>query len=261
MKTNIKKSLIFKTLPAAMTLWLVFSSGTTYAADTLTIAAASNLTYVMPSLVEAFEASNKDLKVRASLSSTGNLYSQIRNGAPFDLFLAADEERPKRLFAEGFTEGEPFTYAIGGLVLWSREKLNVVEGLYLLSSPEIKRIALANPDHAPYGAATREALIDAGLWSVLKDKFIYGENVGQAAQFVQSGAAQAGFMAESLLKNPAMEGGSFYRLPAGSHTPLVQRGVVLKRKGRFNSAALRFRDFLFSPAAKKILKAYGYGVD
>ena len=251
----------FYKLCVSVPLWFLVLTGTAYAAEQLNIAAASNLTYVMPEVVKSFEKKHRNIRVRLSLSSTGNLYSQIKNGAPFDIFLAADELRPRLLHSEGLTEGAPFAYAKGGLVLWSSGKLNLVEGLFVLSSPRIKRVALANPQHAPYGEAAREALVDAGLWEVLKEKFIFGENIGQTAQFVQSGSAQAGFIAESLLNSPAMKGGTSYPVPEGSYKPLVQRGVILKGGKKNILAASSFKDFLLSEEARAILKKFGYGVD
>lgn len=228
--------------------------------DTLNIAAASNLTYVIPDIIKSFEDSHKDIKVRLSLASTGNIYSQIKNGAPFDIFLSADSLRPDLLFNAGMTMGKPFTYAKGGLVLWSDKKMSFVEGLFVLSSPKIKKIAIANPMHAPYGVAAKSALQVAGLWEVLRPKLIYGENVGQTAQFVKSGSVQVGFIAESMLKSPVMEGGSSYSLPAGSYDAITQRGVIIKRDKTLASAIL-FRDFLLSERASKIFKEFGYGVD
>ncbi|MDT8317370.1 MAG: molybdate ABC transporter substrate-binding protein [bacterium] len=228
--------------------------------DVLSVAAASNLTYVMPAIIKKFEGRHKDIKVRLSLASTGNIYSQIKNGAPFDIFLSADRERPDLLFDAGMTRGEPFTYASGGLVLWSDKEISFVEGLFVLSSPMIKKISIANPRHAPYGAAAKNALETAGLWEVLRPKFIYGENVGQAAQFVKSGSVQIGFIAESMLKSPAMQGGSSYILPAGSYDAITQRGVIIKRDKSLAPAML-FRDFLLSDEAKAIFKEFGYGVD
>lgn len=229
--------------------------------NTLNIAAASNLTYVMPEIVEAFENKYGDIKVRLSIASTGNLYSQIKNGAPYDIFLAADEKRPSLLYKSGLTDGKPFTYAKGHLVLWSSKKVNLVEGVYALSSAGFKKIAIANPKHAPYGEAAKAILEEAGLWEVLKEKFIYGENISQTAQFVLSGSAQAGFIAESMVKKDAIKKGTLYRFPEGSHKPVLQRGVILKRKrGNLEAAAL-FRDFLASQRAVEILRAFGYEVD
>lgn len=256
-----RKKRIMKFKAILCTLGLVVVCGAAYASDQLNIAAASNLTYVMPKIIKVFEEKHEDIKVRLSLSSTGSLYSQIINGAPFDLFLAADEIRPRLLSEKGLTEGKPFTYARGALVLWSSEGINFVEGLYVLSSPNIRKVALANPKHAPYGEAAREVLEEAGLWEVLKEKFIFGENIGQTAQFVQSGSAQIGFIAESHLHNPAMQGGSFYRIPEGSYKALIQRGVILNGERKNIVAASKFRDFLASEEAKKILRDFGYGVE
>ena len=243
-----------------MSLWLITLTGVAHSSTTLNVAAASNLTYVMPEIIKSFEERHKDIKVRLSLASTGNIYSQIKNGAPFDIFLSADGLRPDLLFKAGMTVGEPFTYARGGLVLWSDKKMSFVEGLFVLSSPGIKKIAIANPRHAPYGAAAKDALEEAGLWEVLKDKLIYGENVGQAAQFVKSGSVQAGFISESMLKSPSIKGGSSYILPVGSYEAIRQRGVIIKRE-MDSAPAMLFRDFLLSGDAKKIFKEFGYGVD
>jgi molybdate transport system substrate-binding protein len=232
--------------------------GTANSTTTLNIAAASNLTYVMPRLIKSFEGIHKDIKVSLSLASTGNIYSQIKNGAPFDIFLSADHERPDLLFNEGMTIDKPFTYAKGGLVLWSNKKINFVEGLFVLSSAKIKRIAIANPRHAPYGAATRNALKSAGIWEVIEPKLIYGENVGQTAQFVKSGSAQVGFIAEAMLKSPAMQGGSSYILPVGTFETITQRGVILKKA---KPSAIIFRDFLLSDRAGHIFKEFGYGIE
>lgn len=222
----------------------------------LNLAAASNLTYVMPALVKAFEKEHNHIRIRLSLASSGSLYMQIRQGAPYDLYLAADEKRPHLLYEEGLTKEEPFVYATGRLILWSQEKTDFSEGLKALISPRFKKIALANPKHAPYGEAARGALEEEGLWRMLESKLIFGENISQTAQFVQTGSAQAGFIAESMLKNKAMKEGSVYHIPEAG---IIQRGVVLK--GKFTDGARLFRDFLFSDKGRKILTEFGYGVD
>ncbi len=253
--------LLFK-LCAFVPLWLMLFPGITLSGQqTLNIAAASNLTRVMPELIKAFEEENEDIRVRLSLASTGNIYTQIKNGAPFDLFLAADEARPALLQREGHTRGEPFVYARGNLVLWSSEKVIFVEGVFALSSPRYKKIAIANPSHAPYGEAARKVLEEAGLLEVLQKKLIIGENISQTAQFVHTGSAQAGFIAESLLNNPAMQGGTALKIPQDTYPPILQRGVIIRRKKGNPAAAEKFRDFLFKDKAKTILKTYGYGVD
>ena len=237
-----------------LTICLALFIGPASASDTLNIAAASNLTYVMPEIIKAFEKENKGMEVRLSLASTGSIYSQLMNGAPYDIFLSADELRPRLLYEEGMTEGEPFTYARGRLILWSSGREGFPEGIASLLSPGIKKIAMANPKHAPYGEAARRSLEKAGLLETLKGKLIFGENVGQTAQFVLSGSAQAGFIAESMLKVPAIRKGSFYRLPPGSVDSIVQLGVIIKRKGRNESAALLFKEFLYHERAKEILE-------
>jgi len=255
----VSKEWFFK-LSSSVALWLIILTGTAYAAETINIAASSNLTYVMPELIEAFEAEHKGLKVLLSLASTGSLYAQIKNGAPYDVFLSADMEHPQLLADAGLTDGQPFTYARGALVLWSAKKRSLVEGLFVLSSPNIKRVALPNPRHAPYGAAAKKALYEAGLWEVIQPKLVYGENVGQTAQFVLSGSAQAGFIAESMLRSPLMQEGSFYRLPPGMYEPIIQCGVILKRSEAGDKAGL-FREFLLSGTARKIFSSYGYGLE
>ena len=243
-------------------LFLIFFPSSTGAAEkTLNIAAASNLTYVMPEILKAFKEAHSDIKTKLSLASSGSLYSQITNGAPYDVFLSADELRASLLHKEGMTIGKPFTYARGKLVLWTGKKMTLVEGLFVLSSPKVKRIAIANPRHAPYGEAAKKALIDAGLWEVIEGKLIYGENIGQAAHFVNSGSADVGIIAESMLKSPAMAVGTSYILPEGSYEPITQYGVIIKDKRGNPEAAEIFRDFLKSKIAKAILKDYGYGVE
>jgi len=238
-----------------------FPSATGATEKTLNIAAASNLTYVMPEILKAFEETHEGIKTKLSLASTGSIYSQISNGAPYDVFLSADKLRPSLLYKDGNTIGKPFTYATGKLVLWTAKKMTLVEGLFVLSSPKVKRIAIANPRHAPYGEAAKKALIDAGLWEVIQPKLIYGENIGQAAHFVNSGSADVGVIAESMLKSPVMEEGTNYILPEGSYEPITQYGVIVKNKRGNPEAAELFRDFLQSEKAKTIFKAYGYGVE
>jgi len=227
----------------------------------LNIAAAANLTYVMPEIIKAFESEHNGITVRLSLSSTGALYSQIRNGAPYDIFLAADEERPALLYDEGFTDGEAFIYATGSIVLVSSKNIDPGNGLKALLSPEFRKIAIANPKHAPYGMAAKEAMESAGIWELLQPRLIFAENIGQAAHFVVTGSVQAGFLAESLLRNPALEGLHSYHISQENFGPILQRGVVLQRGGRASDAAITFKGFLFSERAKTIFKDFGYGVN
>ncbi|MDH3973480.1 MAG: molybdate ABC transporter substrate-binding protein [Deltaproteobacteria bacterium] len=246
------------TLSLSLALFISTAEG---AEKTLNIAAASNLTYVMPEIVKVFEKTHKGIKTKLSLASSGSIYSQIINGAPYDVFLSADELRPSLLYKEGKTIGKPFTYATGKLVLWTGKKMTLVEGLFVLSSPKVKRVAIANPRHAPYGEAAKKTLIDAGLWEVIQSKLIYGENIGQAAHFVSSGSADVGVIAESMLKSPVMASGTSYLLPEGSYDPITQYGVVIKNKRGNRERAQLFRKYLKSDIAQAIFKDYGYGVE
>lgn len=198
-------------------------------------------------------------RIDISAASTGKLYAQIRNGAPFDVLLSADASTPRRLVEEGLADGSTLhDYAIGRLVLWSRDPARVKDGETLLRKGAITRLAIANPDLAPYGAAAREALVYVRRWEELKPTLVMGENVGQAAQFVVSGAAPLGLLPRSLvLEARKTTPGSGWEVPASWHAPIVQTAVLLKR-GERNPAARGFLKFLQTPAAQKRIHAFGY---
>ena len=198
-------------------------------------------------------------RIDISAASTGKLYAQIVNGAPFDVLLAADAATPRRLADEGLANRATLhDYAIGRLVLWSRDPARVKDGEALLRRGRIDRLAIANPDLAPYGAAAREALRYLRRWDELQPKLVIGENVGQATQFVVSGAAPLGLLPRSLvLEARKTTPGSGWEVPAAWHAPIVQSAVLLKRGAR-NPAARGFLDYLQSPAAEKRIRAFGY---
>jgi len=198
-------------------------------------------------------------KIEISSASTGKLYAQIVNGAPFDVLLAADDTTPRKLVAEGLADGSTLhDYAIGRLVLWSRDPQRVKDGETLLRKGAIERLAIANPQLAPYGAAARDALHYVRRWEELKPKLVMGENVGQAAQFVVSGAAPLGLLPRSLvLEARKTTPGSGWDVPASWHAPIVQSAVLLTR-GERNPAARGFLKYLQSPAAKKKIHGFGY---
>ncbi len=196
-----------------------------------------------------------------SFGSSGNLYSQIQSGAPFDLFFSADEEYPKKLASAGLVDPASLRiYALGHLVLWvpktsplDPEKLQ----MELLAEPTVKRIAIANPQHAPYGRAAIAALDHYGLKSRVAERLVLGENVSQAAQFVQSGNAQAGLIALSLAESPAMKSaGKYWVLPSGTYPELKQAAVVIS-SSKHKTAAQAFLDFVLSPEGAAILRKYG----
>jgi molybdate transport system substrate-binding protein len=225
------------------------------------VAAASDLRFALDDVARALEAAHPDLSVQPTYGSSGNFVAQIQGGAPFDLFLSADVEYTRRLAAEGFTApGSEFVYGVGRIVLWvARDStLDLSRGLAALREPSVRRVALANPRHAPYGRAAESALKHAGLYDAVAPKLVLGENVAQAAQFVQSGAADAGIIALSLALAPALaNAGRHTEIPAASHPTLEQGGVILK-PARDPEAAARVRGFLTSPAGRAILKRYGF---
>jgi molybdate transport system substrate-binding protein len=226
----------------------------------LRIAAAADLKFAMDDLVGQYEKQSRT-KVSVTYGSSGNFFSQLENGAPFDLFFSADSEYVKKLEAAGFAEpGTARLYAIGLIVIWTPadSKVDVPgQGWKALLNPAVEKIAVANPDHAPYGRAAISALQKAGIYDAVKSKLVYGENISQAAQFVQSGTAQAGIIALSLAKSPAMRDGQRWDIPANLYAPLEQTAVVLKSSAN-KTAARAFLDFVLSPAGRGTLAKYGF---
>ena len=195
--------------------------------------------------------------------STGKLYAQIANGAPFDVFLSADQERPERLEKEGLAvAGSRFTYATGRLTLWSSEPGRVGgDGAATLRQGKFRRLAIANPDLAPYGAAAKETLEKLGLWERFKERIVMGETIGQAHTLVASGNAELGFVALSSVLSPRSETkGSRWDVPSELHAPIHQDAVLLTRAAG-NAAARGFLDFLRSEKAKAVIESYGYSID
>lgn len=230
-------------------------------AQKLTIAAASDLQVAMPELVGAYEKKTGK-KVRVVYGSSGNFFAQIQNGAPFDIFFSADMDYPKRLEAAGLTRPRTlYVYATGRIVVWvpNDSPLDLErEGPKALLSPEVKRIAIANPAHAPYGRAAKAALAKAGLLELLQGKLILGENVSQAMQFVHTGNAQAGILALSLALSPAMKAqGRYWLVPQELYPRLDQAAVILS--GAMNpAAAVEFLTFLKGDTEQAVMKRFGF---
>jgi len=243
-----------------LSLLALASPGFLQAAESITVAAAADLNFALTEVASRFEAAT-GTKVALSFGSSGNLYSQIQNGAPFDLFFSADEDYPKKLAATGLVDATTIrVYAIGHLVLWvPRESALDPEKLHmeLLTQDSVSRIALANPQHAPYGRAAMAALEHYGLRDRVASKLVYGENVSQAAQFVQSGNAQAGLIALSLAKSPAMaSAGKYWEIPTDAYPELKQAAGVVSASQRKKSAQA-FLDFVLSPEGAEILRKFG----
>jgi len=218
--------------------------------DVLRLAVATNFIDTARDLVHEFEKQS-DYRYVLSSGSTGKLYAQIINGAPFDVYLAADSERPLRLENAGLAvPGSRFTYAIGRLVLWSRYDNYVRPGAF----PDIEtfaHLAIANPRLAPYGRAARETLHALDAWQTVKAKLVLGESIGQTFQFVASGNAQLGLIARSQLPPDT---GSAWLIPPHFHQPIEQQAVLLNEQ----PAATAFMNFLQSPAARKLIRDHGY---
>ena len=222
------------------------------------VAVAANFAGSAKSLAAEFERASGH-KLLLSTGSTGKFYAQIKSGAPFDVLLSADDETPARLEKEGLAAaGSRFSYAIGKLVLWSPRSGMVDASGAVLRSAAFKRLAIANPRLAPYGAAAREAMEKLGVWSALQDKLVLGENIAQTLQFVSSGNAELGFVALSQVqqggKTPE---GSYWLVPQADYDPIRQDAVLLARANA-NLAARQFLDFLRGPSARAVIRADGY---
>jgi len=226
----------------------------------LAIAAASDLQSVLPSVAARFEHETSR-PVNLTFGSSGNFYSQIQNGAPFDLFLSADIDYPRRLEAAGLIEpGTLRPYAIGTLVLYAPTdaRLDLGRGLSVLTDGQVRRIAIANPEHAPYGRAAVAALTHERLYETLQGRLVLGESISQAAQFVQSGNAQAGLLALSLALGPALRArGAYVEVPKAFYPTIEQAAVILKAS-RHQDAARAFLTFLRRPDTVQQLKDAGF---
>jgi molybdate transport system substrate-binding protein len=231
-------------------------------AGELKVAAASDLTFAFKDVGARFEKQTGN-SLKLTYGSSGNFFSQIQNGAPFDLFFSADVSYPQKLEAAGQTEpGTIYDYATGKLVIWvpNASKLDLSRGLSVLLDPGIRKIAVANPLHAPYGAAAVAALRHDGIYDQVKDKFVLGENISQTAQFVQSGNADVGLLALSLAVAPAMKtSGRYVEVPASDYPPLIQAGVIVK-SSRNKELANQFLKFLKEPGTVALMEQYGFAV-
>lgn len=244
--------------PWAAALALLLSGLTCAHADQVQVAVAANFTAPMQKIAAAFEADTGH-KAVLSFGATGKFYAQITNGAPFQVFLSADDTTPARLDREGRTvAGSRFTYAIGQLVLWSPNAHYVDAQGAVLKTGDFKHLSLANPKLAPYGAAAMQVLDKQGLTAQLQPRIVTGENIAQAYQFVASGNAQLGFVALSqVMEDGKITKGSAWVIPSNLHEPILQDAVLLAG-GKDNPAATALMQYLRSDKARAVIKAYGY---
>jgi molybdate transport system substrate-binding protein len=226
----------------------------------LNVAAAADLKFAMTELASAYEKQS-GVKLNLTFGSSGNFFAQIQNGAPFDLFFSADSEYPRKLDEAGLVlANSTYQYAVGRLVLWtpSDSKLDPSKSNWQsLLDPSVQKIAIANPDHAPYGRAAVEALKNSGLYEKIKDKLVFGESISQAAQFVESGSSQIGILALSLTLAPAFQSGHTWLIPRQQYAQLTQSVVILEKSAN-KDAALAFLAYLKTPAALATLEKFGF---
>lgn len=232
------------------------------AAGTVSIAAAANLVYAIDALNAEFKKATPDTVVTVTTGASGSLVAQIKHGAPFDVFLSADLDYPRALVTEKLADEKfSLTFATGKLVLWTTRPALALESIpALVRDPTVKKIAVANLTTAPYGRAAQQALQKLGVWADAQPKLVIGENISQTVQFVETGNADAGFIALSVVLAPNFNSkGRWVEVPADLYARL-DHGAVLTNRGVTNAAARSYLEFLRSAAARKILERFGYSV-
>jgi molybdate transport system substrate-binding protein len=250
-----------KTLPAILVICLCLPGASTFAQKKqIRVAAAADLQTVMPEIAKMFET-QRGVSVEVVYGSSGNFYAQILNGAPLDVFFSADSEYPRRLEEAGFAEPRSaVVYGLGRIVLWMPANASCDperERWRCLLNPDVKKIAIANPEHAPYGRAAIAALLQAGVYGQIKAKLVMGENISQAAQFVQSGNAQAAILAYSVVLSPALREGRNWPVPRETYPPIEQTAVVLK-SAKNKSSAQDFVKFVTEGPGRDALRKFGF---
>ena len=232
------------------------------AAQKMTVAAAADLQFAMQEVSARFQQETGK-SVKLIYGSSGNFAQQLQNGAPFDMFFSADLDYPKQLDAAGLVEpGTFYQYAIGKIVVWAPNdsKLDLTSGLKVLLDPSVRKIAIANPQHAPYGKAAVAAMRKDNIYERVKEKFVLGEDISQAASFVASGSADAGIVALSLALSPNMKDrGRYVEVPPGEYPPIQQACVIL-RSSRNKDVARQFLKFIQSPPIRELLQKYGFAI-
>lgn len=246
----------FKSLLAAS---LIALAPLSVFAGEATIVAASDLKFAMDEIVKSYEQANPNDKLKVIYGSSGKFFTQIQNDAPYDVFFSADIGFPQKLKAEGKAIGEPMMYAIGRIVLWSTKYDASQLTLADAATDKIKKFAIASPEHAPYGMRAKEALQASGLWEKVEGKIVNGENISHTAQMVESGAADAGIIALSLALSPTVKAKApnYVLIDNKLHNPLEQAYIVTKRAEQ-NDTAKAFVAYMESPAARKVMDAYGF---
>ena len=258
--TNGGRCLVVLTIAIGLSPTAVAESAAQPAARELAVAAASDLQTVLPEIASRFQRET-GVTLKTSLGSSGNFFAQIQNGAPFDVFLSADIDYPQRLAASRQADADSlYRYATGRIVLWTRNDshIDVRKGLAVVKDARVRRLAIANPEHAPYGRAAVAALRHDGLYDAVRTKLVFGENIAQAAQFADSGSADAGIIALALALGPALRSsGTYFEIPATVHPPIQQAAIVVSASKR-KAAARQFLAYLARPEIVQLLARFGF---
>jgi molybdate transport system substrate-binding protein len=252
---SIRKLILIAVLAAAFISHLCV-------AQEITVAAAADLQFAMQDVSARFQKETGKT-VKLIYGSSGNFFQQIQNGAPFDMFFSANLDYPKKLEASGLTEpGSFYPYARGKIVIWvpTESKLDLNSGLKILLDPSVKKIAVANPQHAPYGQAAVAAMQTENIYEKVKDKFVLGENISQTASFVVSGSADVGIVALALALSPNMKDkGRYAEIPSGEYPPIEQACIILAAS-KNKETARQFLSFVKTSAIADVLRSYGFDV-
>jgi molybdate transport system substrate-binding protein len=239
---------------------MMFAAHTTQAEEEVTIAAAADLKSALDEIIVSFKHIHSSAKIEAIYGSSGKFSTQIRQGAPYDLYFSADIDYPRALESEGYAASVVQSYAVGRIVLWSPSLDTSKMNLAMLADPSIMKIAIANPRHAPYGKRAVEALRAAGVWEQVVSKLVYGENVSQAAQYVQNGNAQVGIIALSLALSPELaKRASYVMIPDRLHQTMEQ-GYIITRRAASNTLAHEFARYIAGKEARTIMNRCGFAL-
>lgn len=243
-------------------LWLFMVFVNLLSAGTIQVATAANMSYALPKIIEVFQSSHPKIEVKMLVGGSGKLATQIRNGAPFDIFLSANMSYPKALYEQGLSLEKPVIYAQGSLALFSLKKRNFSQGIDIVNQTSINKIAIANPKTAPYGVAAMEAFKNSGLLGKVQSKFVYGESISQTVIYATR-VADLGVIAKSALFSPQLskykEGEHWKEVDSELYKPISQGMILLKNSSK-NSEVKVFYKFLQSKEAKEILRKYGYSI-
>lgn len=229
-------------------------------AEVIRVFAAADLQFALRELADIYMKKYPEDKIELIFGSSGKGFAQIKAGAPYHIFFSADMKYAEELYKEGYAITKPKPYAIGRIVLWTRKDSGLDPSKFpeVLLDPRVKRIAIANWDHAPYGKASKEALEAYGVFQKVKDKLVIGENIAQTASYIRSGAADLGFIALSLAKAPELERvGGYWLVPEDKHKRILQ-GYVITKEGQKFVSARRFYEFVASKEARKVFVKYGF---